>query len=150
MKKLKALLRNDLGFILASFAVVAIAAVILGLLTSCRSVRYVSVPEYHQTVVHQRDTVTRIDSVVIHDSVAVNESRRGDTILLTTVKWRPQYRDRWRDRLRTDTFIQRDTVTVVKLAEKPPNRTKSKTPIYFIALFASGLLLALSILIKKK
>lgn len=150
MKKLKALLRNDLGFILASFAVVAIAAVILGLLTSCRSVRYVSVPEYHQTVVHQRDTVTRIDSVVIHDSVAVNESRRGDTILLTTVKWRTQYRDRWRDRLRTDTFIQRDTVTVVLPAEKPPNRTKSKTPIYFIALMTSAYLVCLYILVKKK
>lgn len=150
MKKLKALLRNDLGFILASFAVVAIAAVILGLLTSCRSVRYVSVPEYHQTVVHQRDTVTRIDSVVIHDSVAVNESRRGDTILLTTVKWRTQYRDRWRDRLRTDTFIQRDTVTVVLPADKPPNRTKSKTPIYFIALMTSALLVCLYVLVRKK
>lgn len=150
MKKLKALLRNDLGFILASFAVVAIAAVILGLLTSCRSVRYVSVPEYHQTVVHQRDTVTRIDSVVIHDSVAVNESRRGDTILLTTVKWRTQYRDRWRDRLRIDSFIQRDTVTVVLPAEKPPNRTKSKTPIYFIALMTSALLVCLYVLVRKK
>lgn len=150
MKKLKALLRNDLGFILATFAVVAVVCIILGLLTSCRSVRYVSVPEYHQTVVHQRDTVTRIDSVVIHDSVTVNESRRGDTILLTTVKYRTQYRDRWRDRVRDDSFIQRDTFTVVLPADKPPNRTKSKTPIYFIALFAFGLLLALSILIKKK
>ena len=139
MKKLKALLRNDLGFILASFAVVAIAAVILGLLTSCRSVRYVSVPEYHQTVVHQRDTVTRIDSVVIHDSVAVNEARRGDTILLTTTKWRTQYRDRWRDRLRTDTFIQRDTVTVVLPAEKPPEDSRLKAAEVIISLLIIGL-----------
>lgn len=150
MKKLKALLRNDLAFILASFAVVALVCIILGLLTSCRSVRYVSLPEYHQTVVHQRDTVSLRDSIFVHDSIAVTEAMRGDTVLLTTVKWHTQYRDRWHDRLRTDTFIQRDTVTVVLPAEKPPNRTKSKTPIYFIALMTSALLVCLYVLVRKK
>ena len=135
MKKLKDLLRNDL----ASFAVVAIAAVILGLLTSCRSVRYVSVPEYHQTVVHQRDTVSLRDSIFVHDSIAVTETSRGDTVLLTTVKWHTQYRDRWHDRLRTDTFIQRDTVTVVLPAGKPPENSRSSAAEVIISLLIIAL-----------
>ena len=45
---------------------------------------------------------------------------RGDTV--TVERFKIVYRDRWRDRLRVDSFVQRDTVTIVKEVEKPPSR----------------------------
>lgn len=68
-----------------------------------------------EVVAHQRDTLTIRDSVFVHDSVMV--SRRGDTVLVE--KYSIVYRDRWRDHLSTDSFVRRDTVTVVCHAEKP-------------------------------
>lgn len=87
-------------------------------LASCKTIRYVSVPEYHETVTHQRDTVSQRDSVFVHDSICI--IHWGDTILQK--EYHVIYRDRWRDRLRSDSLIQRDTVTVIKEIEKPPNR----------------------------
>jgi len=85
---------------------------------SCASKRIVTVPEYHEVVVHQRDTTSLRDSIFVHDSICIVQ--RGDTVFIE--KYNIVYRDRWRDRLRVDSFIQRDTVTVVKEVEKPPNR----------------------------
>lgn len=91
--------------------------------SSCSSTRIVTVPEYHEVVVHQRDTTSQRDSIFVHDSICI--AQRGDTILLK--EYHTIYKDRWRDRLRIDSFIQRDTVTLVKEVEKPPGswqRTK--------------------------
>ena len=87
-------------------------------LESCRTERVVSVPEYHEVVVHQRDTVSSVDSIYVSDSTLVIQ--RHDTIFIT--RTRVEFRDRWRDRLRVDSFIQRDTLTVVKEVEKPSSR----------------------------
>lgn len=92
--------------------------------SSCASTRIVTVPEYHEVVVHQRDTTSVRDSIFVHDSICI--AQRGDTILQK--EYHVIYKDRWRDRLRVDSFIQHDTVTVVKEVEKPPNawqQTKS-------------------------
>lgn len=92
--------------------------------SSCSSTRIVTVPEYHEVVVHQRDTTSLRDSIFVHDSICITQ--RGDTILQK--EYHIIYKDRWRDRLRVDSFIQLDTVTVVKEVEKPPNawqQTKS-------------------------
>lgn len=86
--------------------------------SSCSSTRIVTVPEYHEVVVHQRDTTSQRDSIFVHDSICI--THWGDTILQK--EYHVVYKDRWRDRLRIDSFIQRDTVTVVKEVEKPPNR----------------------------
>ena len=86
--------------------------------SSCSSTRIVTVPEYHEVVVHQRDTTSLRDSIFVHDSICI--AQRGDTILQK--EYHVIYKDRWRDRLRVDSFIQLDTVTVVKEVEKPPNR----------------------------
>jgi len=83
----------------------------------CSSTRIVTVPEYHEVVVHQRDTTSLRDSIFVHDSICIVQ--RGDTVFIE--KYNIVYRDRWRDRLRVDSFIQRDTVSVVKEVEKPPN-----------------------------
>lgn len=96
-----------------------LAAVIIA---GCASTRIVTVPEYHEVVVHQRDTASLRDSVFVHDSICI--AHWGDTVVLK--EYHVVYKDRWRDRLRVDSFIQRDTVTVVKEVEKPPNWWQKK------------------------
>ena len=114
---------------------------------SCAT-RIVSVPEYHEVVAHSRDTLAVRDSVFVHDSVMV--TLRGDTVMVE--KFNIVYRDRWRDRLRTDSFIRRDTVTVVREVEKSPGlwrkaRDRLSTVIWVLAAAASILLLARVIII---
>lgn len=91
---------------------------LLAVMTACTSTRYVTVPEYHEKVVHQRDSFLQHDSVFIHDSVAVRN--QGDSIVFVD-RYHTVYKDRWRDRVRIDSFVQRDTVTVTKEVEKPPS-----------------------------
>ena len=76
------------------------------MLEGCRSEHVVTVPEHHYHVAHQRDTLIRADSIYIHDSVGTAVS--GDTLYIT--RTRVEYRDRWRDRVRIDSFIQRDSI----------------------------------------
>ena len=87
-------------------------------MSSCTSTRIVTVPEYHEVFVHRQDTTSLRDSIFVHDSICI--TNRGDTVILK--EYHVIYKDRWRDRLRVDSFIQRDTVTVGKEVEKPPNR----------------------------
>lgn len=102
-----------------SAALLWLLNVCLGIIfSSCASTRIVTVPEYHEVVVHQRDTTSVRDSIFVHDSICIEQ--RGDTVFVE--KYNNVYRDRWRDRLCVDSFIQRDTVTVVREVEKPPNR----------------------------
>ena len=86
-------------------------------MSSCTSTRIVTVPEYHEVFVHRQDTTSLRDSIFVHDSICIVQ--RGDTMFVE--KYNIVYRDRCRDRLRVDSFIQRDTVSVVKEVEKPPN-----------------------------
>ena len=108
---------------------------LLAVMTACTSTRYVTVPEYHEKVVHQRDSFLQHDSVFIHDSVAVRN--QGDSIVFVD-RYHTVYKDRWRDRVRIDSFIQRDTVTVTKEVEKPPSkweRFKEKSLLILFSLF---------------
>ena len=118
--------------------------------SSCSSTRIVTVPEYHEVVVHQRDTTSQRDSIFVHDSICI--THWGDTILQK--EYHVIYKDRWRDRLRVDSFIQRDTVTVVKEVEKPPNRwqqTKMRLgSIFLTILLASILFFAIHFLYRNK
>lgn len=96
-------------------------SVCLGIIfSSCASTRIVTVPEYHEVVVHQRDTTSLRDSIFVHDSICIVQ--RGDTVFVE--RHNTVYRDRWRDRLRVDSFIQRDTIAVVREVEKPPGGWK--------------------------
>ena len=83
--------------------------------SSCSSTRIVTVPEYHEVVSHQRDTVSLRDSVFVHDSICI--AHLGDTVLKQ--EFHTVYRDRWRNVVRVDSFIERDTVTVIVEVEKP-------------------------------
>ena len=74
----------------------------VALLTGCKT-KYIPVPEYHEIVVHHADTLLRVDSVQLRDSVIVRV--QGDTI--TQEVWR------WRDRVKYDTrIVYRDSIRV--------------------------------------
>jgi hypothetical protein len=74
----------------------------VALLTGCKS-KYIPVPEYHEIVVHHADTLLRVDSVQLRDSVIIR--LQGDTIVQEV--WR------WRDRVKHDTrIVYRDSLRV--------------------------------------
>ena len=88
------------------------------LLTSCATERVVTVPEIHEVTTIKRDTVSQRDSVYVSDIVYLDA--RGDTIIQK--EYHTVYRDRWRYKLVIDSFVQRDTINVIKEVEKPPNK----------------------------
>ena len=74
----------------------------VALLTGCKT-KYIPVPEYHEIVVHHADTLLRVDSVQLRDSVIIH--LQGDTIVQEV--WR------WRDRVKYDTrIVYRDSIRV--------------------------------------
>ena len=74
----------------------------VALLTGCKT-KYIPVPEYHEVVVHHADTLLRVDSVQLRDSVIIRV--QGDTIVQEV--WR------WRDRVKHDTrIVYRDSIRV--------------------------------------
>lgn len=90
---------------------IALAALLA--MAACKSVEYVTVPEYHSkdsvAVRHERD------SVFIHDSVTVNQYAKGDTVFSEKTKTRTVYR--WRDRIDSVLVERHDSTPVV--VEKP-------------------------------
>ena len=94
--------------------IVMIALMMLGLFAGCKSTKYVTVPEYHTEYIVRSDTVAKVDSVTVRDSVFVYHN--GDTIVINKV----MYRDRVRNvyKTRTDTLLRRDSVNVPYPVEK--------------------------------
>ena len=100
----------------------AIVLLIVGLavlVLSGYKTKYITVPEYHTEYIVRSDTVSSVDSVLLHDSVFVYHS--GDTVIINKVA----FRDRWRNvyKVRTDTLLRRDSVYV----PTPTAQTLSKT-----------------------
>ena len=97
-----------------SLAGVIIIVVISLLLSSCKSIQYVPI----EKVVTEYKTNTVHDSIYLeilkHDSVVIE--KQGDTVFVN--KWHTIYKDRWREVLRTDTFIKIDSVQVPYPVEK--------------------------------
>lgn len=73
-----------------------ILMVVLFLLTSCTTTKYIEVPTVKIDTVYKSKTVT--DSVYVHDSTIVKVG--GDTVFVE--KWHT----RWRDRIMYDTLYQ--------------------------------------------
>ena len=83
------------------------------LLNSC-SPKVIYVPEYHTEVVTRTDSVVKIDSVHVKDSVIIKQA--GDTIEID--RWHTEFKDRWRERVVVDSFIKVDSVSVPYPVEK--------------------------------
>lgn len=67
--------------VVAAFVVGVAVCALLTLLTGCRSVRYVSVPEYHTEYKVRVDSVLRRDSVWVRDSVAVRDCESDEGLV---------------------------------------------------------------------
>ena len=59
--------------------------------TSCKTIQYVPVPEYHHDSIYI--TKYQRDSIFQHDSVYVKEYTNGDTVYLETTKWMTKYKE---------------------------------------------------------
>lgn len=70
------------------------------LFASCRSVKYVTVPDVHTDTV--LITKQQRDSIWLHDSVYVHEWSKNDTVYVELSKWHTKYIER----LRTDTLYE--------------------------------------------
>lgn len=95
----------------------------LALLAGCAS-RRAAVIEAPRVTARDTARVTIVtDSVRITDSVRVTSERTGDTVRLTTERWRTV----WRDRVRRDTvrLAARDTVTVVRTVTEKARATSA-------------------------
>lgn len=110
--------RLSLWHILAGFGWGIFVCLLLSLLTGCKTVQYIPV----ETVRTDTTYITKQqrDSIIIRDSIYVHEYQRGDTIYRDRI----QYRDRWRDRWRTDTIYRSrtDSIAVPYPVEKPLTR----------------------------
>ena len=86
------------------FVIIIMSLVMMG----CKSVRYVTVPEYHHDSIYL--TKVQWDSIYMHDSIYVKEWMRGDTVFVSKTQWKTKYVER----LRTDTaYIEKtDSVAV--------------------------------------
>lgn len=80
----------------------AMLAVMLVMLTGCRSVKYIPVTEYRDRYVSKTDSFIKTDSVYLHDSVTV--FTKGDTVYIA--------KTRYKDRLRFVYNTKTDTVAV--------------------------------------
>lgn len=128
--------RSQLDAIYETFIIVAIVILIclaITLLTGCRSVETVRVPEVHSDTVIQ--TRWRTDSVVMRDSVVITEIGEGRVERIV----------QWRERLRTvtdTTYICRtDSVAVPYPVEKRLSKwEQAKVDYGGIALIAVAIL----------
>lgn len=86
---------------------IALMVIAIGVLAGCRT-REISEAVNHTSVQIQRDTVRlwHRDSIKVVDSVAVYVHDKGDTVWVTTTRWR------YRDRVTVDTVYKARTDTV--------------------------------------
>ena len=116
----KDFIKAILAQVLIWWSAVAIILIIAlcGVLSSCRSVRYVEVPRVSRDTLRVVQVETRRDSV--RDSIFLREFVQGDTI------YRVKYveRLRWRDRWRVDTVqaVRVDSVGVPYPVERKVSR----------------------------
>ena len=80
---------------------------LLFVLTGCKT-QYVPVVETHTVYVSKTDTFLQKDSVFFHDSVFIHS--KGDTVWYE--RWKVEYRDRWKERIVTDTVMRSDSIPV--------------------------------------
>ena len=86
---------------LLTFVVSMVICGVIGMLTSCRSVKYVPVPEYHTEYKVKTDSFVKRDSVWVKDSVWL--WMKGDTVYKE--RWHTEHNDRIVYRNKTDTVM---------------------------------------------
>ena len=111
-------LLKEFGMMLLAFIASLVIYGVIGMLTSCRSVKYVPVPEYHTEYKTRTDSFVKRDSVWVKDSVWL--WMKGDTVYKE--HWRTKYKDRYVYRNMADTVMQTDSVRVPYPVERELSR----------------------------
>ena len=128
--------------LLAAFLVGCVLCGLMTLLTGCRSVRYVSVPEYHTEYKVRTDSFIKRDSVWVHDSVSV--WMKGDTVFKDKV--RTKHEDHYIYTNKTDTVMKTDSVRVPFPVEKKLGRWEQIKVDYFVPICCVLAIILLSLL----
>lgn len=128
--------------LLAAFLVGCVLCGLMTLLTGCRSVRYVSVPEYHTEYKVRTDSFIKRDSVWVHDSVSV--WMKGDTVFKEKLK--KVYNDHYIYTNKTDTMMKTDSVRVPFPVEKKLGRWEQIKVDYFVPICCVLAIILLSLL----
>ena len=81
---------------------------LLSMLASCKTTRYVSVPEYHKEYVNRTDTFLRSDTVFRLDSVVIRQ--QGDTTVIEKMRWQNRFVNVYK--VKTDTIMKSDSIRV--------------------------------------
>lgn len=87
------------------------------MLCSCRT-QYIPVETVRTEYKSKTDTFIQKDSVYVKDSVLIKQN--GDTVTIT--KTRLVYKDRWIDKIATDTVIKTDSIQVPYPVERKLSR----------------------------
>lgn len=128
--------------LLAAFLVGCVLCGLMTLLTGCRSVRYVSVPEYHTEYKVRTDSFIKRDSVWVHDSVSV--WMKGDTVFKEKLK--KVYNDHYIYTNKTDTMLKTDSVRVPFPVETKLGRWEQIKVDYFVPICCVLAIILLSLL----
>lgn len=144
---IKEIIWRLLAVFLAFIMSVAICGFI-GALISCKSVRYVPVPEYHTEYKTKTDSFVKRDSVWVKDSVWL--WMQGDTVYKE--RWHMKYNDRYVYRNKTDTVMKTDSVRVPYPVEKKLGKWEQMKIEYFtpLACLSGIIFVSLLWLIKRR
>ena len=123
--------------LLAAFLVGCVLCGLMTLLTGCRSVRYVSVPEYRTEDKVRTDSFIKRDSVWVHDM-------KGDTVFKDKV--RTEHEDHYIYTNKTDTVMKTDSVRVPFPVEKKLGRWEQIKVDYFLPICCVSAIILLSLL----
>lgn len=114
------------------------------LLSGCKTVQYIPVETVRTEYKTKVDTFIQKDSCVIKDSVYIHS--KGDTVWFE--KWHTKYIDRWKEVIKVDTLIKRDSVQVAYPVEKQLSRYE-KLKMDFGGIAIGGCIVLLLILLVK-
>lgn len=114
--------------VLAAFVIGVAICAVLTCLMGCRSVKYVSVPEYHTEYKVRTDSFVRRDTAWVHDSVSV--WMHGDTVWKEKYKTRYEYKYVYRNV--GDTILKTDSVRVPYPVERKLGWWEQKKVDYFV------------------
>ena len=107
-------MRSGMSYKACGISFVGIIILLLFILCSCTTVKYVPVETVRTEYVTKTDTLIKKDSVFCHDSVYIHQ--KGDTVWYE--KWHTRYIDRVEYKVRTDSFIKRDSIQIPYPVEK--------------------------------
>lgn len=120
--------------------VAMVFGVLAYMLVSC-SPKYITVPEYHTEYIVKTDSFIQRDTVSRYDSVMVRMA--GDTVFLE--KYKTIYREKWRERIVSDTILKTDSIRVPYPVEKKLTRWQNLC--ITLGGYAVGIIIALFILL---